>query len=76
MIITEKRKKLMLRQVKKIIHSLTGKTSIDIVSELIHNSIYFNEPVFFYNFFNLQGGTIWQLAGYILLYKKEGVKIK
>lgn len=60
------RKKLMIRQAKRIIKNLKSNDINGIVSELLNNYHYFNEPIFFYNAFGLQGGTIYQLAGYIL----------
>jgi len=56
--------------VKKVIESLSSNDTTGIVSELIHITDYFNNPVKYYNFFDLQGGTIWILASYILAYKR------
>lgn len=64
------RKKLMISQAKRIIKNLKGNTINDIVAELISNYHYYNEPEFFYNVFGLQGGTVYQLAGYILSNQK------
>ena len=55
--------------VKNVIDNLQGKDKNDIVTELINNNFYLNNVYLFYNFFGLQGGTIWQLANYILFYK-------
>jgi hypothetical protein len=64
------REKLMIRQAKKIIKNIKSEDLNGVVSELLHNSHYFNEPKHFYKVFNWQGGTIWQLAGQILNDKK------
>ena len=63
------RDKKMLYQAKRVIKYLVSKDINGIVSELINNYYYFNEPIYFYSFFGLQGGTIHQLADYILKYK-------
>ena len=55
--------------VKKIIDNLQGKDKNSIVSELINNNYYLDNVCLFYHFFGLEGGTVWQLANYILFYK-------
>jgi hypothetical protein len=70
------RSKKMISQAKKIIKNLKSTTVNGIISELINNYHYYNEPSFFYNFYGLQGGTIHQLAGYILLNRAEAEKPK
>jgi YesN/AraC family two-component response regulator len=59
--------KLMLYQVKRVIKGLKSDSNDTnmLISELLHNSFYFNNSEYFYKFFNKQGGTIWQLASYI-----------
>ena len=68
------RDKKMLYQAKKVIKNLKSNDINGIVSELINNYHYFSEPIYFYQVFGLQGGTVWQLTGYILNEKKGGVK--
>ena len=54
--------------VKNIILSFKGKNSGDIASGLLNNKYYRDNVKEFYQFFSLQGGTIHQLAGYIVEY--------
>lgn len=70
-----KRQNLMIAQAKKVINRIKSNDINGIVAELLNNYYYFNEPKYFYNVFGLQGGTIWQLAGYIKA-NKEKLNIK
>jgi len=63
------REKLMISQAKRIIKNLKSNTIDDIVAELLNNYHYYNEPKYFYNVFNWQGGTIWQLAQEIFIHR-------
>jgi hypothetical protein len=59
--------------VEKIINNLKGNDCNAIVSELIHNDFYCNNVKDFYNYFGIQGGTVWILASYILFFKNSQV---
>ena len=59
---------------KLIIENLRGKTQSDITLELLSNKAYLSNPISFYHFFKLQGGTIHILSNYILAYK-QGLRI-
>lgn len=60
--------------VKYIIDNLKSKDTLNLVCELIHIKAYYDNPLPFYHFFKLQGGTIHILASYILAYK-NGLKL-
>ena len=58
--------------IKNNIKAIKGRNINEIVAELIHISDYYYNPEKYYHFFKLQGGTIWQLAAYILQYNRGG----
>ncbi len=68
---TDKRDRLMIYQAKRVIKKIISQDINYIVAELIGNSFYFNNSEYFYKFFGLQGGTVYQLAVYIKQYNNK-----